>query len=410
MAFLRPEITALLLPVALLVSACSSDSVVDEQEAPVPESNELMRFTSYNVNEQAGTRAGSSLNQGFLVSCWKDFAGAKQQDVMGKYEVQYKQNAWYGTSEWCYIGEPESFYQRQIERYWDFYNFPYRFHAISPCPSHDDIASFTLDGQKLTIPQTVTYSYQTATDGALSIPTPQAEPYLVAQVSRDGEGKDLDHVIKDANGNPVQINTTSATLNRSVALPFHHLTSKVRFGIYCNDDDAASIADDRIISDVIIKVISTGFTTTAKGFEATGLTTGSMMDGTFGPKTTTDAGVTLLTAATGATDIDPKRQLNQCTSQAKAYMCEVPDGLLQIPQQNVEMTVTVKIGDVTYHDEHVVLTLPDNTTTTQFTWDPNTIYTYYIVLQRFDPRPIHFTCVLQPWQDISGSLSTDLEK
>ncbi len=410
MAFSRPEISPWLLSVALLASACSSDSVVEEPEASVPESNELMRFTSYNVSEQAGTRAGSALNQGFLVSCWKAFAGSKQQDVMGKYEVQYKQNDWYGTSEWCYIGEPESFYQRQIERYWDFNNFPYRFHAISPCPAHTDIANFTLDGQKLTIPQTVTYSYQTAAEGTLSMPTPQAEPYLVAQVSRDGAGKDLDHVINDADGNPVQINTSSATLNRSVALPFHHLTSKVRFGIYCDDDDAASISDGRIISDVTVKVISSGFVTDAKGYEATGLTTGSMMDGAFGPKTTTDAGVTLLTAAIGSTTPDVKRQINQCTSQAKAYMCEVPDGLLQMPQQNVEMTVSLKIGDVTYHDEHIVLVLPDNTTTTQFTWEPNTIYTYYIVLKRFDPRPIHFTCVLQPWQDISGSLSTDLEK
>lgn len=409
MTLSRLEIYAGLMSVALMASSCSSDSLVDDSE-PVQESNELLRFTSYNVSAQAGTRAGSALAQGFLVSCWKSFAGSKQQDVMGKYEVQYQKNDWYGTSDWCYIGEPNAFYQKQIERYWDFNNFPYRFHAISPCPAHADIANFTLDGNQLTIPNTVTYSYQTSADGTLSMPTSEAEPYVVAQISRDGTGKDLDHVIKDTSGNPVQVNTASSTLNRSVALPFHHLTSKVRFGIYCSDDDAGSLPDGMRISDVSVKVISTGFVTTAKGYEVTGLTTGSMLDGSLGPKTTTDAGLTLLTAATGATDEDVNRQINKCTSPATAYMCQMSEGILQIPQQNVEMTVSVTIGDVTYHDEHIVLTLPDNTTNTKFTWAPNTIYTYYIVLKRFDPRPIEFTCVVQSWQDVSGSLSTDLEK
>lgn len=363
-----------------------------------------MRFTSYSANLQSNTRA-TSLTQGFLVSCWKAFADAKQQTVMDKYEVQYQKNDWYGTSAWNYIGEPSAFYQTQIERYWDYSSFPYRFHAITPCPAHADISGFTLNGQQLTIPNSVTFSCQTAASGNLSKPTAEAEPYLVAQVSRDGQGRDLDLVVKDANGNPKEINNTSGTsLNRSVALPFHHLTSKVRFGIYT--DDGSAIDDDTRITNVSIKVVSSGFVTELKGYSAD-LTTGSMMGGSFGPQTTTDAGLTLITTTS---DTDDKSLLKNCTKPSTAYMCQAPDGLLQLPQQNVQMTVTLTIGDVTYVDEPVALVLADGTITDSFTWDQNTIYTYYIILKRLDPRPIEYTCTLEPWDDISGSLSTDLEK
>lgn len=365
-----------------------------------------MRFTSYSANLQSNTRA-TSLTQGFLVSCYKAYADAKQQTVMDKYEVQYQTNDWYGTSAWNYIGEPSTFYQTQIERYWDYNSFPYRFHAITPCPAHADISGFTLNGQQLSIPNSVTFSCQTAVSGNLSKPTAEVEPYLVAQVSRDDQGKDLDLVVKDANGNPKEINnTTGFSLNRSVALPFHHLTSKVRFGIYA-DGVSTDFDETTRISNVSIKVVSSGFATDANGYEASGLNTGSMMSGTLGPKITTDAGLTLITTTTDNTDAS---LLKNCNTVNKAYMCQAPDGILQIPQQNVKMTVTVTIGDVTYNDEPVALVQSDGTIVDSFTWDPNTIYTYYIKLHRFEPHPIEFTCSVEPWDDISGSLSTDLEK
>ena len=98
------------------LSACSSDTTiqdVEEHHDDVP-----MQFSQAEINSPA-TRAETvnSLTTGFLVSCWKAFGKAKQQVVMDKYEVKYKQDLWNNSSRWDYVGtkSTDDYYQDQYQ-------------------------------------------------------------------------------------------------------------------------------------------------------------------------------------------------------------------------------------------------------------------------------------------------------
>ena len=85
---------------------------------------------------------------------------------------------------------------------------------------------------------------------------------------------------------------------------------------------------------------------------------------------------------------------------------------MQIPQEGVEMKVSLTLYDSS-HTKYMSLTnvpikLDDNSV---FKWEPGYIYTYYLIIGGIsDKLEIEFTCTLTPWDDISGSLSTDLEQ
>ena len=413
-----------ILTVLLLAASCSSNKLIKEEEPKGTESTDPMRFAAPNDNEQTPTKA-SALEQGFLVSCWKAFGAPGQHVVMDKYEVIYEHNDWYNSSKWGYVSDgSHSFYQTQYERYWDYSNFPYRFYAISPCPEYSKIGNFTLNEKKLVIPTSEQFAYQTSVDGLL---VGGAEPYMPAQVSRETTGRDYDLMVKAEDGVfQKEINTGSQTLNRSVSMPFHHFTSKVRFGFYCTD---LGTPVDIEIYDIKVEVISSGFTTAARGYEAD-LSAGSMITGKFLERTKNAAVEPLLVLTNDATDAN---KLSKCLSRSTAYWAKCKEGTLQIPQTGVRMRVSFKVtgkmiddvvidayggrisydagtGVTTYSNLVISPKMEDGTVVDTFDWEENNIYTYYITVSRYFLLPIEFTATLTPWEDVSGSLETDLEK
>lgn len=388
------------LSVAVALSACTRHKELDPVKN-ITESTDPMRFSTQDSDlESSATKASTPLREGFMVSCWKSFGDSDQQTVMGDYQVIYKTSAWYNSSQWGYVGSAGEFYQDQYEKYWDYANFPYRFHAISPAPvsGGSKISGFRLTDSELVIPTSVEFKMQTLSNvgGVLTVQpastaSPKPEPYIVAQVHRDELGKDTDII------SGLQINDASDTKNRSVAIPFHHLTSKIRFGIYTTSLGTASA----LISDVKVVVKSSDFVTSAKGYRSD-LSSNNMLQGAFTStvKSTSTDLVLVDTGSTGLTGND----MADCKSKTTAFWCGTKDGLLQIPQENVQMYISFKVGTREFSG---TITVDSNSL---FTWTENNIYTYYIIVSSLIPLEIEFTATLEPWQDISGALETDIEK
>ncbi len=119
--------------------------------------------------------------------------------------------------------------------------------------------------------------------------------------------------------------------------------------------------------------------------------------------------------------------LNNTKNQTTAYMFECPLGLHQIPQNGVQISVSMKIHgkleDEKWHDsfadeytviEDLPIVLNDGSHQDTFDWKMNCYYTYYIVIGPFiNPAPtypigegttgIYFTCVETPWDEITGA-------
>ena len=192
---------------------------------------------------------------------------------------------------------------------------------------------------------------------------------------------------------------------RTVALPFHHLTSRVRFAIYTTVSSCPALL---FIRNVTISASSaSGFITGAVSYEAT-LTSGkNFMQGTFESPTKAGANVettllTLLTDGTTSTTF-AEPYLHQYVGKDKAYFFECKNGLMQLPQTGVKLSVDLRIGS---HRYTFPLKVGSEDT---FTWEPNKLYTYYIVVSNIDPFMIHFTASLTDWEDVKGSFSVDLE-
>ncbi len=351
------------------LSACSSDSTVHEVEQPLEQIP--MQFSQAAVAAPVTRAEGTPLLQGFLVSCFK---GSSKQTVMDKYEVKYKTDQWENSSQWGYVGKKGStdddFYQDQVQRYWDQSAFPYQFYAISPCPKHDAIEKFTISSEKLIIPEP--FNYQTCTNEE---PANVTEPYYVAE----------------------------ATYNQSarVALPFHHIMSKVRFGIYSSNQQLAS--SNFNLSNVKVKVVSDDFVTAAGGYEAN---TADIFKGTFTEptKASTDAAKLLL-----QTDGTHTKDMKQANDKASAYFAGSQDGLLQIPQQDVKLLISFDINGTPYSDIPIAVKSGENTIDS-FTWESNKIYTYYINISDLKPLTIEFSAELSPWINVEGAIDTNLEK
>ena len=377
------------------LSACSSDTTihdVEEQHDDVP-----MQFSQAAINSPA-TRAGSdnTLTTGFLVSCWKAFGNQKQQVVMNNYQVKIYQDNWNFNTKWDYVtSSGRTFYKDQYLRYWDFSNMPYRFHAISPCPADDEIGKFTLSDDNLTMPTSVIYQSETMADGSI---VGGAEPYYVAQVSCTQESNDFDY---DLLNNNAQINKSNdghtTGLSRYVALPFHHITSKVRFAIYSSNGASFKL------SNIKIKALrAKGFITEANGYTAN-LTTGNMLSGYFPNTTAEQTERVLLTDGSGTDDI------SQYKASSAPYWFNCEKGLLQIPQQDVKLLISFDINGTPYSDIPIAVKSGE-TTIDSFTWESNKIYTYYINISDLKPLTIEFSAELAPWTEVTGSISTDLEK
>lgn len=362
-----------------------------------------MRFTGTSDEGDTHTRASSkSLTSGFMVSTWKSYDNASQQTVMDKYEVEYKVDEWNNRSQWNYVGV-----NGQYERYWDYANFPYRFHAIAPYPS--DPAGFILAEKNLKI--NAHYSAQSCDNGITTPKDNVAEPCLIAQVGRDTDGKDHDYLATDQS--KVEINTSSTQKHREVWLPFHHLNSKVRFGLFTID--LWAIDNPLYIQDLVITAHSNdpaGFVTGAANYQVSNTDQWHINTGT--------SGFSGLERATGSYTLleykgglDEKSNLSKYTARNDAFTLGCPNGLMQIPQENVTLTVSFNLlspdGTIYKSFQNCIIRLEEDGTSV-FQWYSGFIHTYYLILDTLGHLELEFTATLSPWEDISGSLSTDLEK
>lgn len=412
----------------LLVPSCTKTSVVEEYEE-TKDSNDPMQFSTASEDLQHASTKASLLQDGFVVSCWKKVGTTDEQTVMDDYQVKYKSDDWNNTSKWEYVTGHDglSFYKDQPERYWDYAGFPYQFCAVSPAAVNASetglIAGFSMTSTSLTIPTTVEYRHQTYVGGVVSA---GAEPYLVAQVRRSTDGKDTD-VLTTSTDKEINKNSGN-TLNRRVALPFHHLTSKIRIGIYTSD--LGALSDAIPVKNLVLKVVSPSFATAASGFTSSWtMSQGSMTEGNFTTFTRSTASEVLL-ASTVGTDIEG--DVSKSTKPSNAFFFGCPDGMLQIPQTGVRLTVSFDIeaqmvdeltldanSNITYeeatHTTHykdipVIAKMDDDTDVTSYDWKPGFIYTYNIIVNRFSMHPFEFTATVNAWENVTGSLETDLEK
>lgn len=411
----------------LFVISCTSHSTIEEIREIDINGKDPLTFTNVAVESSAQqssqtksgvfTKASSQtmLSSGFMVSAYKSFKNANQQTVMSGYNVEYKVtgSAWDGSVRpyWDYTGV-----EGQYEKYWDYSNYPYRFHAVAPYPQN--ASDVTLTDNTLKINKT--YYYQTCLNGGIftngSLTTEGAEPYMIAQVQRDANGTDHDLMIKAGTDN--RINTSSTTLNRDVWMPFHHINSKIRFAVYSTSLWAT--ANMLYIKNLKIKIASDNFVTSANGYEVNSTDTWRNETGNsyfdILNKVNASALTTPLFQFDGGRDVSGN-DLRECQGHSSAFFMQCPDGLMQLPQENVQMTVSLDLyreNDELYKrftDIPISIELPDNTLQPLHNWLSGYIHTYYLVLNDIDEKlELTFTATLTPWEDVSGSLSTDLEK
>lgn len=381
---------------ALGLSSCTSGSDADEEYTGNLDSVGFSQVAIQSLKSNATEATSNSpLTQGFMVSLWKGFATSSQQTLMDMYEVKYLTDNWTGSYSWSYVGTTaDGFSKEQRQTYWDTNKMPYRFYALTPYPT--DVTGFVLSDTQLTLPLSAQFTYQTSTNGNIS---EGREDYLPAQVERQASGKDYDVMIDHGTK---QINTGSTTLNRSVALPFHHFTSKVRFGIYT--ESIVSTEEALPVTDIVIKVVSDNFATSAMGYQAN-LSTGDMLSGSFTQLTRQNGVVLLTTDSSNAND----NNILQANKDTKAYMMRCPEGLLQIPQSGVMLTISFKVGSKEFTDIPLTVTEGDETMTS-FTWNPNTLYTYLIKVKDLVKADIECTATIEDWDYIYATINTDLEK
>lgn len=440
------------------LASCSSDTTITD--IPDYEEHDPLTFSVASSSTSVSRAASHELEQGFLVSTYKLYGAASQQTVMDCYEALYNIGSLYNGSKWNTVGTAGSdpattLYQTQYERYWDLSAFPYRFHAITPCPKQASvnalITDFELSDTKLTIPGTYTdggstkyilYQSQTAKDGVAD-PEYIPDPYMIAQVERiyDAQNNtyrdwDLLQPKFTANGDidsrKTEIGSGSAT--RQVPLRFHHINSKVRFGIYTTVTNFP--AEALTISNVTITAKSAQepykkFLVSANGFESTlSESNPSDEENNFFDKgkyndPDRETSYDLVKNTTKTAD------LKDATSRDKAYFFDIPStkvgektdgtpiyddittesgtvtpgGLLQIPQKGVELFVEFDINN-----EHYSFQLEVNGKKT-FDWRASCRYTYYIVVKHLVPFEIAFTATIEPWVTVTSSnINTDLEQ
>lgn len=400
----------------LLFISCSQNSTIEEIEE-INLSTDPLNFTCLtegNETEHATRAAGSSpLTSDFMVSTFKAYGLTSQYTVMDNYHVEYKTSgtAWDGTVRpyWDYTKV-----NGQYEKFWDYSAFPYRFHAIAPYPANPSV--ITLGDVSLQI--NAPYSMQQVHNGMVTPENNVAEPYLAAQLQRNADGHDYDHL---ATTHPKEINTSSTTRNRYVALPFHHLNSKVRFGIYCTSP--WTTANPLYIEGLTVKVASSNFITQAAGYDA-GLTSGDRISENSWYRGTGNSGFTGLTKVTdpathtellrfdGGKEIsDNDLSLHQ--GRSSAYWLQCPDGIKQIPQEDVILYVSLKLMkmDGTLYKEFTDVPIRMEDGTYKYNWLSGYIHTYYLIIGDIDDKlEITFTATLTPWEDVTGSLTTDLEQ
>lgn len=430
---MRVRVHYILYIVALLCAACASDSTPEPVTPIAPVGNDPIAFTGADEGQTTRNATRSTMLQsGFVVSTFKHYGATDWNKdlhtVMPRYLVEYKENRddWNGVviSNWNYVNITNPWTSaRQEEKFWDYSGFPYRFHAVAPANGNSITKEHltTLSNNELLI--NAPYKAQAFTAPSISpsasdhespATTPsnqEAEPYLIAQVSRNNNGEDRD-IIKDK-----AINTESHSKNRRVALPFHHLNAKVRFGVYTLS--LAQTAQHDYISDVVITVEK--LATSATSYKAYGQDSWISSNGYSGFQgITVEDNQTIFTfnpsTTSGSFRSYEANDLSLHQGRNSAYWMECPNGIMQLPQNGVKIHVSMTIhkenGEARYvfHDYEIKQETPSSIDPTH--WIAGCIHTYYLCLQIDDEQlPIlTVTATLTPWEDVSGSLNTDLEQ
>lgn len=393
----------------LFIMSCSSHNVIEDIPEIEPSGVDALKFTclAQESEQEHQTRAAQALTTGFCVSTYKAYGLAQQFTVMDAYNVEYKTTgtAWDGNIRpyWDYTQV-----KGQYEKYWDYSAFPYRFHSVAPYPQNS--SAVKISDKKLTIK--ADYKMQTSLNGMVT-PT-DAEPYIVAQVQRNSNGRDYDQFVGR------EINSGSYTANRYVELPFHHLNSKVRFGIYSTSP--WTTANPLYIEGLTISVYSPNFVTQASSYTSNGTNLGGMENSWYIANGNSGfAGLTKVPSSTTHTELlrfdggkevsDNDLSLHQGRSSAFWLQCQ--QGLMQIPQEHVTLCVSFNLRrmDGTLYKAFNDIPIKMEDGTRQYDWLSGYIHTYYLIIGDIDEKlELTFTATLTPWEDVSGSLSTDLEQ
>lgn len=444
--------TALALAV---LTGCSSDGTI--VDIPDYVEQDPLTFSVGTSSTSVSRAASHELEQGFLVSTYKLYGSEQQQKVMDRYEALYstdEANKYHG-SKWNTVGTAGSdpattLYQTQYERYWDLSAFPYRFHAITPCPKQATvnalITDFELSDKELKIPKisSTIYKSQTSTNGKLNqdyIP----DPYMIAQVERDANGVDWDLLQPqfEADGTlkatKTKISETTANFTRAVPLRFHHINSKVRFAIYTTvtnfPAESLTISNAKITATNPLGPWEGEFIYQYQGYTAS---LSNATDNFFdtGDLTNQKSETSYVLLDNTPNENKKTADLKDATSRDKAYFFDIPStkvgekadgtpiyddittesgtvtpgGLLQIPQKGVELYVEFDINNEHYAFQ-LEIEKQDGTKQKQFDWRASCRYTYYIVVKHLVPFEIAFTATIEPWVTVTSSnIDTDLEQ
>lgn len=413
-----------ILTAALLATACSNDATLEEENRV--EVRQPMVFSAPAAQaETVVTRSGTPLEgtfKNFKVGTWKAFGQATQQNVMNGYRVEYSETAFtdYGDGyNWHYesIGS-------QVLRYWDLSAFPYEFRAIAPYDDHTDITT-----AGITINCADDYYFKSETRAGDNT-NKGCEPYVACHVTRtqqaDGTYEDTD-IIKNEH-----INTAGkANATREVHMPFHHLMTKVGFRVFIDNPAPEQKPYHVILESMTISIHGKDgqFITGSKTYTASntdGLNLGAFTDNTTVTTTVADPYPLLshgqyYEPAGSATLLD----LHQHLHRENAYDL-TPGELLQIPQEDVEIKVEVKIktnfneetgelwdvGGTDYHEETYsrwlnIMHDEDAQEPSHFTWLPDNKYIFYLRIGNIHEHEIYLdTCEILPWDDVQ---TTDID-
>lgn len=411
---------------AAMLASCSSNTLSEDTTKQEEDLGTPMRFSAPAVGTmESRTRASEALKSGFLVSTYKNYGSTAQQEVMKQYEAKYKEDSWNTTNtKWTTVGTTsDGFYQEQFEKYWDTSAYPYEFLAIAPAPIDNGVVKTGFEVKANSVKIASATEGQTVADGVVTPSSEGKTEYLVAQLERKRQ-TDNTALIEDID----QLTGTTAGNNSSptgsVPLPFHHLSAKVRFGIYTTEH--VSEAQSLPITNVSFKVKSKnteGFVTKATGYEATNVSaTNNALSGSFTglEKSTTDVELLKLTGPVVGTEVKfPDAYLDKHEWKSKddvnAYYFECKDGFTQVPQGNVQLTVSFTIKptngeELKLEDQLLKITDANGNEVSEFSWEPNHLYTYYIVVRHLFNHEISFTATVADWEDISGKIDTNLEE
>ncbi len=374
------HITPLAAAALLLTSCFSSGKLVEEN---VVNTRTPMVFgTSVRQDELTETKA-AVLPQGFKVNTWKSFGTAAQQTVMDGFKVDYTPTA---SSKWDYVGVLQ-----QVQRYWDLGAFPYEFRAVSPWSEDVTITETGVSIDRM-------FYAQTLLDGVYNVEAAACEPFVVAQVSREDQGKGVAERYVDRDLIKGQeINAAArADGTRSVHMPFHHLLCKVGFRLFIDDPQPSSPDYVVTLQSVEVSVVKDGFLT--KGTYAATAAQG-LGRGTFADDSPVSGEYTLLKRNTAYPE-----NMREYLNINNAFDL-TPGELQEIPQEDVKIRVKLQMqthhsGIVDGNFSYDMLLSLDKTKTEGdlFTWNPDTRYIYYLHVPNLHAHEVEFyTCEILPW-------------